>query len=67
MEVPWWVLYRVVGSKPEDWRLYKEGWIHDGPLIIKGVNVARGIMGVYVSQSGTTELIWVSGASAKVG
>jgi hypothetical protein len=63
LEVPDWVLYHVVGSKSEDWRLYKEGWIHDGPLILKGVRVAKGVMGVYVSCYDAVELIWTSGAS----
>lgn len=57
MEVPDWVLYRVVGSKPEDWRLHREGWLNTS-MAMQRVN--PGVAGVYVSQHGELEVIQVT-------
>lgn len=57
MEVPDWVLYRVVGSKQEDWRLYREGWLNTSEAMRK---VNPGVEGVYVTQYNELKLLAVT-------
>jgi hypothetical protein len=52
-EIPFWVLAHVVGSKPEDWLLYEDGWINRN----EAMRTANPDIGaVYVSQDGAVIL-----------
>jgi hypothetical protein len=56
--VPDWVLQRVVGSKPEDWVLYREGWVNSSEeLRSVEANKLNGIEAVYISGTGVTTLL----------